>query len=143
MMLTCLVFSIPLAQFQSNFPLPIPPTLPFSYFNKSINRLWINREQRGGSIVITSSMSSQVINKISENQPLSQVISSPQSRPVPLNLYSQVFYNSSKAAVSNLVKGLAAEWAPNGIRVNTLSPGYGKCFIDIVVLPAGFYFQSN
>jgi NAD(P)-dependent dehydrogenase (short-subunit alcohol dehydrogenase family) len=35
-----------------------------------------------------------------------------------------VFYNSSKAAVSNLTKGLAAEWAPLGIRVNALSPGY-------------------
>lgn len=35
-----------------------------------------------------------------------------------------MFYNSSKAAVSNVCKGLAAEWAPHGIRVNTLSPGY-------------------
>ena len=38
----------------------------------------------------------------------------------------QVFYNSSKAAVSNLTKGLAAEWAKEGIRVNAISPGYGK-----------------
>lgn len=37
-----------------------------------------------------------------------------------------MFYNSSKAAVSNLTKGLAAEWAQYGIRVNALSPGYGK-----------------
>lgn len=54
-------------------------------------------------------MSSQIINQVAPNSPL-----------------TQVFYNSSKAAVSNLAKGLAAEWAPNGIRVNTLSPGYGK-----------------
>jgi len=52
-------------------------------------------------------MSSQIINKSAEAEPL-----------------TQVFYNSSKAAVSNLTKGLAAEWAKNGIRVNAISPGY-------------------
>lgn len=52
-------------------------------------------------------MSSQIINVVGTADPL-----------------TQVFYNSSKAAVSNLCKGLAAEWAKNGIRVNTLSPGY-------------------
>lgn len=40
----------------------------------------------------------------------------------------QVFYNSSKAAVTNLTKGLAAEWAPYKIRVNAISPGYGDNF---------------
>jgi len=38
----------------------------------------------------------------------------------------KVFYNSSKAAVSNLTKGLATEWAEHGIRVNAVSPGYGE-----------------
>ncbi|MFY0407758.1 SDR family oxidoreductase [Solicola sp. PLA-1-18] len=33
-------------------------------------------------------------------------------------------YNSSKAAVSHLGKSLAVEWAPAGIRVNSISPGY-------------------
>jgi len=70
-------------------------------------KLWINRKHEGGSIVITASMSSQIINQTAPNQAL-----------------TQVFYNSSKAAVSNLTKGLAAEWAPHKIRVNALSPGY-------------------
>ncbi|THH06261.1 hypothetical protein EW145_g4219 [Phellinidium pouzarii] len=70
-------------------------------------KLWIDRKVKGGSIVFTSSMSSQIINQVGTSQPL-----------------TQAFYNSSKAAVSNLAKALAAEWAPHGIRVNTLSPGY-------------------
>ena len=36
----------------------------------------------------------------------------------------QASYNSSKAAVSMLAKSLAVEWAPVGIRVNALEPGY-------------------
>jgi len=70
-------------------------------------KLWTNRKYEGGSIVITASMSSQIINQTAPNQAL-----------------TQVFYNSSKAAVSNLTKGLAAEWASHKIRVNALSPGY-------------------
>ena len=37
---------------------------------------------------------------------------------------AQVHYNSSKAAVLQLTKSLALEWAPDNIRVNSLSPGY-------------------
>jgi len=69
-------------------------------------KLWIDNKQPG-SIVVTSSMSSRIINQTAPNKAL-----------------TQVFYNSSKGAVSNLTKGLAAEWAPNNIRVNALSPGY-------------------
>ncbi len=36
----------------------------------------------------------------------------------------QAAYNASKAAVIQLSKSLASEWARYGIRVNTISPGY-------------------
>jgi NAD(P)-dependent dehydrogenase (short-subunit alcohol dehydrogenase family) len=38
----------------------------------------------------------------------------------------QAVYNSSKAGVAMLTKSMALEWAPYGIRVNALSPGYMK-----------------
>ncbi|KAJ8701100.1 hypothetical protein PTI98_004061 [Pleurotus ostreatus] len=87
----------------------------FGVFNtaRAAAKLWVDRKHDGGSIVITSSMSSRIINQSEQNTPL-----------------TQVFYNSSKAAVSNLTKGLASEWSPYGIRVNALSPGYGApCLI--------------
>ena len=38
---------------------------------------------------------------------------------------SRVFtYSATKAAVLNLTLNLAREWAPQGIRVNALSPGF-------------------
>ena len=38
---------------------------------------------------------------------------------------SRVFtYSASKAAVLNLTRNLAREWAPDGVRVNALSPGF-------------------
>jgi len=81
----------------------------FGVFNaaRAAAKLWVDDKHKGGSIVITSSMSSRIINTVGPGKPL-----------------TQVFYNSSKAAVSNLTKGLAAEWAQHGIRVNALSPGY-------------------
>lgn len=38
----------------------------------------------------------------------------------------QAAYNASKGAVQMLAKSLATEWGPQGIRVNSLSPGYMK-----------------
>jgi NAD(P)-dependent dehydrogenase (short-subunit alcohol dehydrogenase family) len=58
--------------------------------------------QGGGSIINTASMSAHVVN-----------VPQPQSS-----------YNASKAAVVQLTKSLAVEWALKKVRVNSISPGY-------------------
>ena len=55
-----------------------------------------------GSAIFISSMSGSVVN-------------------VPQN---QASYNASKAAVTQLAKSLAVEWASRRIRVNAIAPGY-------------------
>ncbi len=41
----------------------------------------------------------------------------------------QCCYNATKAGVLHLTRSLAAEWAPLGIRVNSISPGYTKTML--------------
>lgn len=60
-------------------------------------------EKSAGSIVAIASMSGN------------HIVNSPQQ---------QVAYNASKAGVSAMVRSLAYEWGPRGVRVNAVSPGY-------------------
>jgi NAD(P)-dependent dehydrogenase (short-subunit alcohol dehydrogenase family) len=70
------------------------------YCSRAVARGMAGRD--GGTIVNVGSMSAMIV-----NQPLWQPA-----------------YLASKAAVHQLTKALAAEWAPHNIRVNALAPGY-------------------
>lgn len=65
-------------------------------------RVMKERKQDQASIILTASMSGTVVNRDQQ----------------------WVAYNTSKAAVLQMGRNLAAEWGPHNIRVNTLSPGY-------------------
>ncbi|WP_250031443.1 SDR family NAD(P)-dependent oxidoreductase [Paractinoplanes maris] len=64
--------------------------------------------RRAGAIVNVGSMSGMIINRPQWHTP----------------------YGVSKAAVHHLTRSLAAEWAPHGVRVNAIAPGYTKTEIS-------------
>jgi NAD(P)-dependent dehydrogenase (short-subunit alcohol dehydrogenase family) len=51
----------------------------------------------------------------------------------------QVVYNTTKAGVVHMTRTLAGEWAPRGIRVNSISPGYTRTKLvdDLLATPIG------
>ena len=63
-------------------------------------------EQRGGSVVAVSSLAGLVA--------------------LPLS----AAYTSAKTGVTGLVRALAIEWAPRGIRVNAVAPGFVRRDVD-------------
>lgn len=66
-----------------------------------------------GSIVNIGSMSGMIVNRPQWHAP----------------------YAISKAGVHHMTRSLAAEWAPRGVRVNALAPGYTKTEISDIDLP--------
>ncbi len=52
---------------------------------------------------------------------------------------NQAHYNASKAGVIHLTRSLAAEWAPRGLRVNSISAGYTRTQLvdDLLSTPIG------
>jgi len=70
-----------------------------------------------GKIINTASMSGHIVN-------------TPQNQAV---------YNTTKAGVLHLTRSLAAEWAPRGVRVNSISPGYTRTQLveDLLNTPTG------
>jgi NAD(P)-dependent dehydrogenase (short-subunit alcohol dehydrogenase family) len=81
-------------------------------FDLNVRALWKTslavgagmRDRGAGSIINIGSMSGLIVNR-------------PQW---------QLAYNASKAAVHHLTRSMAVEWAPYGIRVNAVAPGYVK-----------------
>jgi NAD(P)-dependent dehydrogenase (short-subunit alcohol dehydrogenase family) len=90
----------------------VPPEEWHDVFDVNVHGLWhcaqrVGRrmiEDGGGNIINIGSISAMIVNR-------------PQWQPA---------YNASKAAVHQLTKSLAAEWAPHNVRVNALAPGYVK-----------------
>jgi NAD(P)-dependent dehydrogenase (short-subunit alcohol dehydrogenase family) len=46
-------------------------------------------------------------------------------------------YTATKAAVANLVRTLAIEWGPHGVRVNAISPGYVETDMLLALVQRG------
>ena len=92
--------------------LDVAPERFAEVMNLNVTGLWYGCQQVGaqmvahgnGRIINIGSMSGMIVNR-------------PQMQPA---------YNASKAAVHHLTRSLAAEWAPHGVRVNAIAPGYTR-----------------
>ena len=76
----------------------------------NVDSVWLMSQAVGRVMVAAGSGSIINIGSIS-----GYIVNRPQMQPA---------YNASKAAVHHLTKSLAVEWAPHGVRVNAIAPGY-------------------
>lgn len=97
----------------------------------------------GSSIVMIGSMSGTVINVPQPQTPYNfsskfyQILfphTLIQTGHHRLTTTTLVLCNKTEAAVIHMVKSLAVEWAPKGIRVNCISPGYVLTNLTKVIL---------
>lgn len=74
----------------------------------------------GGSIILIASMSGSITNKVI----LSNRAPGEEEKLMDAQDHAWVSYNTSKSAVLQMARSMACELAPQGIRVNSLSPGH-------------------
>ncbi|KAL3420238.1 D-arabinitol dehydrogenase (short-chain dehydrogenase) [Phlyctema vagabunda] len=90
-------------------------------FAREAGKYWLSNEMKG-NLILVSSMSSKIC-----------------VRP-----QKQAAYNASKGAVSLMGRSLATEWGSQGIRVNSLCPGYMKTDLIIDLLAKeGQHIEEN
>src|SRR5699024_3937952 len=88
-----------------------------AYLTGQLAQQLMRKNENGGSIIFTSSISGYVTNQID-------------NYPTPV-----VAYSAAKAGVSQYARVLAAHAVKDGIRVNTIAPGYVWSGIHEGVMP--------
>ncbi|CAK7229999.1 hypothetical protein SEUCBS140593_007435 [Sporothrix eucalyptigena] len=93
-------------------------------FAAAVARHIQERQATDAAAAAAASASATATAELAITPPASMVLVGSMSGAVVNVPQPQAPYNASKAAVRQLAASLAVEWAPNGIRVNCLSPGY-------------------